>query len=126
MAALGRVVHFEHRARRAAAAGRRSGGATAGGFDIDGNLLANTPTANIGDWVSNTNLAPGTGGGVLSITGVPLDPTRTFHFVDPYNDTGNDRIFAGGNKWIDNPDTPGAGPPASPPPRRTSTTRCYT
>jgi len=33
----------------------------AGGFAVDGNLLANMPTANLGDWLVNTNLAPGTG-----------------------------------------------------------------
>jgi len=85
------------------------------GFDIDGNLLANTPTVNIGDWVANTNLAPGSGGGVLSISGVPIDTNRTLHIVDPYNDTSNDRIFAGGNKWLDNPNMWGwtSGKPSS-------------
>jgi hypothetical protein len=85
------------------------------GFEIEGNLLANTPTTNVGDWISNTNLAPGTGGGVLQLNGTPLDSSRTFHFVDPYNDTSNDRIFAGGNKWLDNPNTWGwtGGKPSS-------------
>jgi len=85
------------------------------GFDIDGNLLANTPSANIGDWVANTNLAPGTGGGVLNLAGSPIDTNRTFHIVDPYNDTSNDRIFAGGNKWLDNPNAWGwtGGKPSS-------------
>src|SRR5262245_6713000 len=50
--------------------------APAGGFAIDGDLVANTPAANIGDWLASTN---GTGGGVLTAAGVPLDPTRTFH-----------------------------------------------
>src|SRR5215467_1046863 len=71
----------------------------AGGFAIDGDLMANTPTANIGDWLASTN---GTGGGVLSAAGVPLDPTRTFHFIDPYS-SGSDLIFGGGLKWTDDP-----------------------
>jgi hypothetical protein len=86
-----------------------------GGFEIDGNLLANSPTANISDWVANTNLAPGIGRGVLGANGVPLDAMRTFHFIDPYNDTSNDRIFTGGDKWLDDPTTWGwtSGKPSS-------------
>src|SRR5262245_48067026 len=71
--------------------------APAGGFSIDGDLMANTPGVNIGDWLASTN---GTGGGVLSAAGVPLDPTRTFHFADPFNTT-SDLIFSGGLKWTD-------------------------
>src|SRR5438876_12106033 len=67
----------------------------AGGFAIDGDLMANTPGMNVGDWLGTTN---GSGGGVLSAAGVPLDPTRTFHFVDLYN-SGNDTSFVGGRKW---------------------------
>src|SRR6185369_14119937 len=51
-----------------------------GGFAIDGDLLANTPTANVGDWVSSTNA--GTGGFILTQAGQPLNPFTTFHFVD--------------------------------------------
>src|ERR1044071_2960143 len=69
----------------------------AGGFSIDGDLFANVPVANVGDWVTNSV----TGGGVLTRTGVPLNPSTTFHFIDQYN--GNDMIFAGGLKWTDNP-----------------------
>ena len=95
----------EHHPRCPAAGGPRPVEPPAGGFAIDGNLLANTPTANLGDWLVNTNLAPGTGRGVLDANGVPLDPTRTFHFIDPYNDASNDRIFTGGDKWLDDPGT---------------------
>ena len=38
----------------------------AGGFAIDGDLMANNPAANVGDWLGSTN---GTGGGVLSAAG---------------------------------------------------------
>src|SRR5438876_4691802 len=73
----------------------------AGGFAIDGDLMANIPGANVGDWLASTN---GTGGGVLNQAGVPLDPTTTFHFVDAYNSSA-DLTFAGGLKWTDNPNT---------------------
>jgi len=75
-----------------------------GSFGIDGDLFANTPVADIGDWLVNTNIAPGSGLGVLGLNGVPSDPVRTFHFVDVYDDS-TDNIFAGGNKWTDNPNS---------------------
>jgi hypothetical protein len=71
-----------------------------GGFAIDGNLAANTPGANSGDWIL-VNTFPGLGGAVLNSAGTPLNPLTTFHFTDPYN--GNDMVFAGGQKWFDNP-----------------------
>lgn len=49
----------------------------AGGFHIEGNLQANTPTVNIGDWVPG---AAGTGGNVLTAAGVPLNAATTFSF----------------------------------------------
>src|SRR5215468_11700885 len=54
----------------------------AGGFAIDGNLVANGPS---GDWL------PGAAGtvGVLNLSGAPLNPSTTFHFTDPYN-SGSD------------------------------------
>src|SRR5262249_7217941 len=73
-----------------------------GGFAIDGNLVANSPDANAGDWLSLTNF-PGSGGCVLNSAGSPLNPLATFHFVDPYN--GNDLVFAGGQKWFSDPNT---------------------
>src|SRR2546422_7222795 len=75
----------------------------AGGFAIDGDVLANTVIPNIGDWVFLTNY-PGSGGGVLSAAGVPINPTITLHFVDPYNSSA-DSTFSGGLKWTDNPNT---------------------
>src|SRR5205809_6740860 len=69
----------------------------AGGFGIEGDLFANMPAANVGDWITNSV----TGGGVLTAAGVPLNASTTFHFIDAYNT--NDIIFAGGLKWTDNP-----------------------
>jgi len=76
-----------------------------GGFSIDGDLLANTPVIHVGDWILDPDMAAGSGQGVLNPGGLPLDPSHTFHFVDPYNDTANDRIFGGGAKWPDDPNT---------------------
>src|SRR5262245_9848969 len=75
-------------------------GSPSGGFAIDGNLGANSPDANTGDWLSLTNF-PGAGGSVLNSAGAALNPLTTFHFVDAYN--GKDVVFAGGQKWFDNP-----------------------
>src|SRR5262245_52336533 len=69
----------------------------AGGFGIEGDLFANVPTANVGDWITNSL----NGGGVLTQSGVALNASTTFHFIDQYN--GNDLIFGGGLKWTDNP-----------------------
>ena len=71
-----------------------------GGFAIDGNLFANTPTNGVGDWIAMTNLFPGTGGGVLASNGTPLNATTTFHFVDPYS-SGTDTVMTAS----DNADT---------------------
>jgi hypothetical protein len=71
-----------------------------GGFAIDGNLGANTPDAGLGDWLL-LNTSPGAGGAVLDAAGKPLNPLTTFHFIDAYN--GKDIVFAGGQKWFDNP-----------------------
>src|SRR6266404_3727749 len=71
-----------------------------GGFAIDGNLGANTPDANTGDWLTLTNF-PGAGGSVLNSAGVPINGLATFHFIDAYN--GKDIVFAGGQKWYDDP-----------------------
>ena len=73
------------------------------GFAIDGDLMANTPGVDVGDWISNTNVAPGIGGSVLTLAGLPINTNRTFHFRDPYN--GNDNVFVGGLKWKDDPNT---------------------
>ncbi|MCI0743799.1 MAG: HYR domain-containing protein, partial [Verrucomicrobia subdivision 3 bacterium] len=50
----------------------------AGGFAIEGDLLANTPAAGIGDWVSNSV----SGGFVLYTNGTPVNPLLTFHLSD--------------------------------------------
>ncbi len=71
----------------------------AGGFAIDGDLLANRPSAGAGDWLPGSS---GTGTSVLDANGVPLNPAMTFHYIDPYND-GSDDTFGGGLKWTDNP-----------------------
>src|SRR6266404_2218662 len=69
----------------------------AGGFGIDGDLIANIPGLNAGDWLPDTNGV----GGVLDAAGNPLNPATTFHFTDLYNSTSDD-TFSGG-KWTDNP-----------------------
>src|ERR1051325_373947 len=74
-----------------------------GGFGIDGDLLANTPTNNIGDWVTNASF-PGAGGFVLFTNGTPVNPLITFHVVDLYASSADDN-FAGGDKVHDNPST---------------------
>src|SRR5438034_6871283 len=76
-----------------------------GGFAIDGDLRANTPTGGIGDWVPGPS---GTGGAVLLADGTPVNPNTTFHLVDVFN-SGTDNNFAGGNKVNYNPDTPTSG-----------------
>jgi len=75
----------------------------AGGLSIDGDLIANTPLTNNGDWILSTNV-PGAGGGVLSPSGVALNGSTTFHLVDPYN-SSDDLTFGGGLKWTDNPNS---------------------
>src|SRR6266568_384281 len=71
----------------------------AGGFAIDGNLIANTPTPGVGDWLPDSNGL----GGVLDATGAPLNSSTTFHFIDAFNTTADD-TFSGG-KWTDDPNT---------------------
>jgi hypothetical protein len=77
-----------------------------GGFGIDGDLFANTPTTpaaflNAGDWIQ-TNSFSGTGCGVLKTDGTPIDPSFTFHYYDAYNSKCDDG-FDGGQKFDDNP-----------------------
>jgi len=74
-------------------------GAPGGGFEVEGNLDANFPTANTSDW---TPRGIGSGIGVLSAAGVPVNPAKTFHSIDVYkNDTDN--VFAAGMKANDDP-----------------------
>jgi hypothetical protein len=72
----------------------------AGGFGIDGDLLANTPTPGVGDWLAGPG---GAGGAVLDGAGKPINPLTTMHIIDPFGNSGADVIFAGGLKWFDNP-----------------------
>ncbi len=72
----------------------------AGGFGIEGDLLANIPTSGVGDWVSNS-VSSG-GGFVLYTNGTPVDTMTTSHFIDLQNSSTDDN-FAGGNKVDDDP-----------------------
>jgi hypothetical protein len=68
-----------------------------GGFHIEGDLRANTPTANVGDWLMGPG---GTGGYVMSDNGMPLDTATTIHVVDLWNSSNDDLIIGQAN---DNP-----------------------
>lgn len=70
----------------------------AGGFRIDGNLIAGTPTTGEGDWVAGTS-----GGYVFYNTGVAVNPTHSKLTRDPYHSTGDD-VFAG-SSFSENPNT---------------------
>ena len=70
-----------------------------GGFAIDGDLQANTPTAGIGDWLTGS---AGSGGNVLDASGNAVNAGITFHLRDAYST--NDTTFAGG-KSNDDPNT---------------------
>jgi hypothetical protein len=67
-----------------------------GGFRIDGNLIAGTPTADEGDWVAGTS-----GGYVFYNTGIAVNPTHSNLTRDPYHSTGDD-VFAG-SSFAQNP-----------------------
>src|SRR5437867_12046960 len=54
----------------------------AGGFAIDGNLLANTRTNGVGDWVTNAC----SGGSVLLASGAVLVPNHSIHVLDAYDE----------------------------------------
>jgi hypothetical protein len=72
-----------------------------GGFGIDGDLQANTPTVGIGDWLPGPS---GAGGNVLTAAGGAIDPVHTYHLTDAYN-TNTDNNFAGGQKFDGNPNS---------------------
>lgn len=72
-----------------------------GGFRIEGNLQANVPTSGIGDWAAG---GTGTGGFVLSNTGVPVNASTTYFSTDVWN-TNQDNAFDGGDKFNGNPNT---------------------
>ena len=75
-----------------------------GGFGIDGDAFANTPTPGIGDWFYNP-LYPGTGGGLFDpVTMTPLYPTMTYFLQDVWG-AKDPTIFTSSNKINDNPST---------------------
>jgi hypothetical protein len=81
------------------------GGGTAlngdpGGFGIDGDLLANTPMANVSDWLDNSG---GVGVGLLNSNGTAKDSTVTIQRLDGVN--AADDVFAGSNKLNQDPNT---------------------
>src|SRR5258708_17388094 len=69
-----------------------------GGFQIDGDLTANTP-AGTGDWVPGPS---GTGGYVLNANVTVINNGTTFHLIDKYANSTDDG-FAGGLKFDQNP-----------------------
>src|SRR6266581_1932308 len=71
-----------------------------GGFSIDGDLVANTPTGGIGDWLPG---ALGSGGSVLDASGCPLDPSTTYHLLDAADSAQDDNFQSG--KADDDPNT---------------------
>src|SRR5262249_4200462 len=72
-----------------------------GGFAIEGNLQANTPTVGVGDWLPGP---AGSGGAVLDVSGTPVNQATTFHFTDMYIN-GGDNTFKGGLKLTDDPNS---------------------
>ncbi len=76
-----------------------------GGFDIEGNLEANSPNANTSDWVPG---ATGTGAPVFTVGGATLNASRTFRRTDAFNNV-NDNVFKSGFKANDNPNNWGWG-----------------
>jgi hypothetical protein len=68
-----------------------------GGFAIDGNLRANSPTANTGDWIFGTT---GSGGFVLNNNGKAVDTSTTGRSTDLFN-SNSDNIFTSGSKFND-------------------------
>ncbi|MFV5700218.1 hypothetical protein ACM55H_17815 [Flavobacterium sp. ZT3R17] len=70
----------------------------AGGFQIEGDLQANTPVSGKGDWLPGVS---GGGGNVLTTAGAPVNALTTFHLTDLYNTSENN--FSGGKKFNDNP-----------------------
>ena len=77
-----------------------------GGFGIEGDLLANSPTSGVSDWVSN---GAGSGTGVLNPSGLPINTMTTYSSLSAspgelFND-GADEAFTNGSKVNDNPNT---------------------
>jgi hypothetical protein len=74
------------------------------GFEIDGNLLANSPASlpEFGDDWLDGPAGPGTGVLNSDPAGTPKDPTTTFHLLDLTKNDDLD-IFATSNKVFDDP-----------------------
>ncbi|MDP2067455.1 MAG: hypothetical protein Q8K04_00690 [Lutibacter sp.] len=85
-----------------------------GGFGVDGDAYANTPTPGIGDWFYNATLYPGAGRGLFNPDGTVTDPTRTFFLQDNWIQNTDLTIFTGTNKINHNPSTYTWGPGSSP------------
>ena len=78
--------------------------APTGGFGIDGDAFANTPSPaylNVGDWFYETG---GTGTGVLNTDGSPIDGTMTFLIGDDWGKADRS-TFLTSTKIDDNPNT---------------------
>jgi hypothetical protein len=69
-----------------------------GGFSINGEVIAGSAGFAAGDWLAG----PG-GAGVLNAAGAPLNPTTTFHFIDPFN-SSSDNVFKS-SSWNENPNS---------------------
>ena len=67
-----------------------------GGFRIDGNLIAGTPTANEGDWLEGTS-----GGYVFFNNGIAVNPTHSQLIRDAYHSNGDDAFT--GSSFSQNP-----------------------
>ena len=72
-----------------------------GGFEIDGDLISNSPTNGVGDWVLGN---PGAGGFVLDNLGNPITVGTTELVRDLYN-VNNENVFTAGSKANDDPST---------------------
>ncbi|SFO80077.1 conserved repeat domain-containing protein, partial [Algoriphagus ornithinivorans] len=77
-----------------------------GGFHIDGDLRANTPTPGAGDWIPGATGGLNNGGSAFTSLGVPVNGVTSFRFIDPYKGgPGVDLGFNGGNKGNGNPNS---------------------
>ncbi|MFB9212416.1 beta strand repeat-containing protein, partial [Echinicola jeungdonensis] len=71
-----------------------------GGFEIDGNIEADSPTFGVGDWINGS----GPGGFVFHDNGNPFNGARSKLIKDSF-DSSTDEIFSSGTKALDNPNT---------------------
>ncbi len=82
------------------------GPGVAAGFGIDGNLLSRSPSGvpygTTNDWVPGANAASTA---VLTNTGIPVDPTKTYHSLDGYGGADLTVFGAASQKVSDNPNT---------------------